>query len=280
MRNWEIAPAAGPEVQQSILALLAQVGQSTFSDAVLGQLNQLFPVGSWNVYRTWADRPPVLLFSRSFQRPDVTQRCFQAYRNGIYLNDRSFDSVRSCRQRGKLVLQHLRADEFKNPEHREIIYTRNRVCERLSVTRNEHDGSVTSLNLYGHEDHTSYTDRHIGRFEALAPALFIGIERHITLCSGPAPGNSPIPCAVAPGAAPPARFFLENLNAGLPARELDVCERLLQGMTYDGIAADMQLSRPTVVTYRNRAFARLGINFKNQLFAMHADYQRQRNVAG
>lgn len=275
MRNWEVTPAAGPNVQQSILALIAQVGQSTFSDAVLGQVNQLFPVGSWSVYRTWADQPPVLLFSHSFRRPDVTRKCFLAYQNGIYLQDRSFDAVRSCQQRDNLVLQHLRADEFKNPQHREMIYTRNRVCERLSVTRNEQDGSVTSVNLYGHEDHISYTDRHIGHFEALAPALFAGIERHISLCSEPAFAGSAPGDADNPGASS-ARLFLEELSAGLPSRELDVCERLLQGMTYDGVAADMQLSRPTVITYRNRAFGRLGINFKNQLFALQAQYQQSK----
>ena len=45
------------------------------------------------------------------------------------------------------------------------------------------------------------------------------------------------------------------------------CARLLQGMTYEGIANDLGLSAPTVKTYRNRAFARLGIHFRSELFA-------------
>jgi DNA-binding CsgD family transcriptional regulator len=44
--------------------------------------------------------------------------------------------------------------------------------------------------------------------------------------------------------------------------------RLLRGMTYDGIAADLGLSVPSVKTYRNRAFERLGIHFRNELFAL------------
>lgn len=273
MRNWEVTATVQPEVQQSILALIAQVGQDTFSDTVLNQVNQLFPVGSWSVYRTWANQPPQLLFSHSFRRPDVTLKCFLAYHDGIYLQDHSLDAIRSCRQHGKLMLQHLRADEFQNPQHREKIYTRNRVCERLSVARNEQDGSVISVNLYGHEDHSSYTDRHLGRFEALAPVLFAGMERHLALRAEPSHAGQLHP-SPADGGVSTARLFLENMNAGLPGRELDVCERLLQGMTYDGIAADMQLSRPTVVTYRNRAFNRLGINFKNQLFALQAHWRQ------
>lgn len=36
-------------------------------------------------------------------------------------------------------------------------------------------------------------------------------------------------------------------------------------MSYEGIAADLGLKVPTVKTYRNRAFARLGIRFRSEL---------------
>jgi DNA-binding CsgD family transcriptional regulator len=271
MRTWQAGCAAQPDIQQCAIELLAQIGQNSFNDAMLAQINHLLPVGSWSVYRTWADQPPILLLSHSFQRPDITLKCFQAYKNQIYLEDRSFETVRASRQHDRLMLQHLRADEFKNPRHREMIYTRNRLCERLSISRNEPDGSVTSVNLYTHEDQPSYTDRHLGRFENLAPILFTGIERHLDLSAGdPGPGHED---AAATGSATTAsRRFLEN--TGMSPRELDVCERLLQGMTYDGIAADMGLGRPTVITYRNRAFARLGISFKSQLFALLARHSQ------
>lgn len=64
----------------------------------------------------------------------------------------------------------------------------------------------------------------------------------------------------------PAR--LRELAPGLTARELEVCLRLLRGMTQDGIAADLGLSAATVKTYRNRAFARLDIHHRHQLFAL------------
>ena len=62
----------------------------------------------------------------------------------------------------------------------------------------------------------------------------------------------------------------ERLLAQCPAltgRELDVCERLLRGWTHDGIAADLGVSLATVKTYRARAFARLGLHFRSELFA-------------
>jgi DNA-binding NarL/FixJ family response regulator len=55
--------------------------------------------------------------------------------------------------------------------------------------------------------------------------------------------------------------------AGLSRREREICGRLLRGWTHDGIAADLGLSATTVKTYRDRAFDRLGIHHRNELFA-------------
>ena len=74
---------------------------------------------------------------------------------------------------------------------------------------------------------------------------------------------------------PPAQLAerLRLLRPDLTAREIDVCVRLLQGMTQEGIAVDLGLGVPTVKTYRNRAFARLGIHFRNELFALMLERQ-------
>ena len=54
----------------------------------------------------------------------------------------------------------------------------------------------------------------------------------------------------------------------LAGREREVCQRLLKGWTHEGIAADLGLSAGTVKTYRDRAFEKLGIHHRNELFAL------------
>jgi DNA-binding CsgD family transcriptional regulator len=66
---------------------------------------------------------------------------------------------------------------------------------------------------------------------------------------------------------PSLRAALLAQCPALTARELDICERLLRGLSYDGIAADLGLSVASVKTYRRRAFERLGLHFKSELFA-------------
>ena len=59
-----------------------------------------------------------------------------------------------------------------------------------------------------------------------------------------------------------------NPLKGLPKRESEICKRLLRGWTYDGVAGDVGISAGTVKTYRDRAFDRLGIHHRNELFVL------------
>ena len=66
----------------------------------------------------------------------------------------------------------------------------------------------------------------------------------------------------------------------LPKRESEVCKRPLRGWTYDGVAVDLGISAGTVKTYRDRAFARLGIHHRNELFALALAWESQRLAPG
>ena len=130
-------------------------------------------------------------------------------------------------------------------------------AERLSIAERASDGSVFALNFYRHEHQRPLADRHLADFSELSAALLALAQKHIALVR-------PAPVADA------RRQRLLAHAPDLTGRELDVCLRLLQGLTQDGTAADLGLSAATVKTYRNRAFARLGIQHRNQLFALIA----------
>lgn len=56
-----------------------------------------------------------------------------------------------------------------------------------------------------------------------------------------------------------------HLGAGLPHRELEVCARAAYGMSVEATALDLKLGRASVLTYRKRAYARLGVSSANEL---------------
>lgn len=66
------------------------------------------------------------------------------------------------------------------------------------------------------------------------------------------------------------RQRLLALDRGLTGREIDVCARSLSGMTAEGIGLELEIKKSSVVTYRKRAYERLGISSQHELFRMLA----------
>lgn len=60
----------------------------------------------------------------------------------------------------------------------------------------------------------------------------------------------------------------EGSLAYLTERERAVCSAMLQGKKAEQIAAELEITANTVITYRKRAYAKLGINSRRALFAL------------
>ena len=254
MQTWPLASPRVEAAQAALATMIDAVGRPRFAASALSGLNGLLRVGSWAVYRLWRDRPPSMHLSASHGFPDTTAQCFAIYRDdGLYLKDCSFDAVRRNSRPGHAAMLRMHASEAPSADHRDAIYMRHGMVERLSVARMEADGSLLAANLYRHGAQDTFGEAEVEHFAAVAPALLATVARHVELTAdAPVEGR---------------RNVLRRRCAELTERELDVLERMLKGMTYDGIAADLGLSVATVKTYRLRAFERLDIHFKNELFA-------------
>ncbi len=260
MTVWPLSTPAPTSGLQAMAALVAGIGSPGFAGAALQALHGAqLAAASWSVYQLRPAQAPCMHLSASLGVVDTTQDCFDAYRRGLYRADRSFDAVPP----GSAAVLRLHADELPSRRHREAIYQRHRLVERLSVVQRglavggAQGGSLLAINLYRHDHQPRWSDGEVAGFAGLAPLLLAAVQRHLALAT---------PLAAAAPTTQRAR--LQQRCPALSPRELDVCERLLLGWTYDGIAADLGLSLPTVKTYRARAFARLGLHFKSQLFGL------------
>lgn len=244
----------------TLAAVVGQLGAPGFAQATLQALNASgLQAASWSVYQLAAQCPPRLHLSASVGVADTTRDCFSVYQQGLYRADRSFDTVAA----GQAAVLRMHADHAPSPQHRDAIYRRHGMLERLSVVQRGDDGALLAINLYHHAHQGLFGDGELAGFAELAPLLLAAVQRHLALAAAlqvpPAAADQP------DGSGP--RQALQARCPALTARELDVCERLLRGWTYDGIAADLGLSVATVKTYRARAFERLGLHFKSELFA-------------
>lgn len=271
MRQWQARVPANGHAAAAIGGMVRALAQDEFQGRVLEELHPVLPAASWSVYRTGPQCRPMLFMSASRGIPDRTRDCWWAYLSGPYRQDSSFGASAAA---GPDVasLCHVTAQEMPG-EHRVRVYEAHGVRERISVV--EHEGnSVFAVNLYRHDHQRPFTDAQIAAFEGVAVPLLELARKHILLTTarphadkrlaGGARLAQPTPATLT---AVQLRERLLALSGELTMRELDVCVRLAQGMTHDGIAGDLGLGIATVKTYRNRAFARLGIHFRNELFA-------------
>jgi DNA-binding CsgD family transcriptional regulator len=253
MRQWTLPHNNSPV--QVLGDLIGLIGQDDFEFSLLAYLQAVVPAASYSIYQTGSGCAPQLFMSASLGVPDTTRDCWKAYLSGPYRNDRTF-AAGSAKQ-GHTQLCHITAQEVP-ALHRARVYEAHGMVERVSAVE-QSESSIFAINFYRHAHQAAFSDAHLCGFEALAPALITLAKKQIALST----------CHKKTGENDIKRWLrkLQQLDQNLTARELDVCARLLVGMTQDGIASDLNLSVPTVKTYRNRAFARMGIHFRNELFA-------------
>ena len=262
MQVWSVPTAStpsAPTLQRDVgAALVSCIAREDFATRALSELNRALPVAWWTVYRVFDDQPPQLCAQASHAMPDIALDCWRVYRSGVYREDTHFADA--CAQAGqgdsRTVMTHCLADDFGRA-HREQIYAAHSLSERLSVVSAEHDGTapggaLLAVNLYRHRAQPRFAPAELDRVLGVAGTLLAVVQRHIELS----------------GARATPLQRLQQLCPALTAREGEVCERLLRGMSFDGVAADLGLSSTTVKTYRNRAFERLGIHHRNELFAL------------
>lgn len=255
MQVWSV-PATTPRAAAHDVgaALVGCIARDDFATRTLGELNRALPVAWWTVYRVFDDLPPQLFAQASHAVPDIALDCWRIYRSGVYRHDTHF--AEACGQASSnLVMTHCVADDFGRA-HREQIYTAHGLSERLSLVTAERgidaSGALLAVNLYRHRAQPRFDPDELDTVLDVAGTLLAVVQRHIEL----------------DGARLSPAQRLRERCLQLTPRELAVCERLLRGLTFDGIAADLGVSVATAKTYRNRAFERLGIRHRNALYAL------------
>jgi DNA-binding CsgD family transcriptional regulator len=256
-------PASRPDggvVAGPVAGLVDCIGEADFGTRALAELNRVVQAGIWSCYRLRRAAAPTLIASGGLGRIDVGPSCWNAYvGDGLYRRDDSLTRSRELSDGSVVALARWRAEELP-ADHRQAIYERHGLRERLSLVAPEPGGDVVAVNFYRCSGEPGFAADDGARLGPLAGALLAVVRKHDALrAPPPASGNGP-------GA--DLRAVLLRRCPALTTRELEVCEGMLRGWTFDGIAAQIGVSPLTVKTYRNRAFRRLGVQHRSQLFGL------------
>lgn len=246
----------------ALAGVIGCIGQTDFGAKALAQLNSVMPLCWMSVYKLTPNRRPRMYASGAYGTRDGTNQAFSAYLRGLYTRDQTFLEAQERTRDGATALTHWHAHEIPLA-HRRPIYDQNQLAERVSLVTGEPDGGVLAVNLYRSELQPSFDDTDIDLLCDWGAPLLATVQAHIRTVTATAPVASHSDEEFSTSADGRTTFLSK-----LPRREREVCERLLRGWTYDGIAEDLGLACGTVKTYRDRAFDRLELHHRNELFAL------------
>ena len=265
----ENAPARVSCVDALISPLINALGEPDFAHRLVNRVNELISVDFFSVYQVQTQNKPHMFLSSSRSGHDVSFDCFRSYRQNLHVHDHTFDDAIRRLATSSPAMVYTHNSHFA-PAHRAAIYSRHGIQDRVSVVSKADDGLVLATNFYRFEHQSAFEENDIDDLQLVARSVANCVSKHIRLTT-----------SLRSNSAAALNRMAEQLSEfcpGLSARELQVCTGLLLGRTYAGIAADMGVTLATAKTYRARAFDKLGINFRSQLFAIATGLINQQSL--
>lgn len=111
------------------------------------------------------------------------------------------------------------------------------------------------VNFYRIAAQGRFSDAQHHRLVAIAPAIAASVARHFQEKATPEQSL-------------PKLFATRAPLAGLTRREQEVCRHILAGFSSEAISQGLGISLHSTLTYRKRAYQRLGISSQSELFAI------------
>jgi DNA-binding CsgD family transcriptional regulator len=117
------------------------------------------------------------------------------------------------------------------------------------------DNTCFYVNFYRISSQGRFGEAERARLQAIAPAIGASVARHFQQTGKPDRNLA-------------ALFATRAPLSTLTPREQDVCRRILEGLSSEAISQQLGISLHSTLTYRKRAYERLGISSQNELFAI------------
>lgn len=157
---------------------------------------------------------------------------------------------------GGFETRRLAAREIVDRRYRDRLFRDVGLAGKISAIA-RWDRRTLYVNLYFREAAGARLDSALETLSARGPLLMSCLHKHDRLIA-PARTDSTRPRAEA---------FLRRRFPALSPREIEACALILSGCTIEGVARAMAVSPATAITFRKRAYAKMSIASRGDLFA-------------
>lgn len=239
-------------------ALVDELGQDGFADAFLRLMTQMAGAELCSAFalETSGELRCVLAVGEHPGIPSFARLASHRYASQYWQRDMVTRQALRSRQETNVHVARQAWNGITDPEYRRICYEAGDVSERVTIYRTW--PSQVFASVYRTRQSGPFTEAAMQRLRDISPLVIALVARHDEMTRG----QRSLP--VLPTAEDMCEVFL-NCGRGLSVREAEICARALVNQTQDAIADALRISSATVVTYRKRAYAKLGVANRTEL---------------
>lgn len=234
--------------------LLAAIGTDAFGPTVRDSVMSL-TTGVRRIYLFEATGREDTSLQYFHGEPGLVE-LFPTYRKWYLRRDPVCDAYRAAPECSNVVLQRIRPDDIDSPGFRRRFFEDAGIVERVSIIQRGPD-SWRAINVARHATEGCFSDEEISSLIGLAclvlPMLPLNRQRKETSL---------------PLTAEELEQRFAQRYRSLTQRERQVCARAAVGMSVEQTALDLGIAKTSVLTYRQRAYQRLGVARPIELCAL------------
>lgn len=251
-------PQQLPERGADLGGLISAIGHQQFEETFLHYLNDNCGADHLSVFE-FDHAVPKRVATVSLDGTDTAFRQCQLYiKEECWRIDPAMALLGQHPSEGPPSLHRLDVAGMPMKGMRDMLYARTRIRERVLLSGQSERGTV-AVSILRTEERGPFSGKEITRLTDMAGVILSVLERHCDMqwqsrrMASALSSLSEIEacCSTAPD--------------HMPRREIEVCSRILYGLSTVGIALDLDISEETVQTYRKRIYQRLAIASHREL---------------
>ncbi|MBR0717660.1 helix-turn-helix transcriptional regulator [Bradyrhizobium liaoningense] len=240
--------AAG-DITPAVLA----IGRPDFPDVLIETLRRQADVGHCMVFALTSKGTASCLLDAG--NIPIGSDLGAAYAGQFHASDPNRDALFEGQVRTAPILLPAFAPRMYDARYRKIFFQDSGIVDKFA-TAIWVDDTCFYVNFYRIAAQGRFGRAQLERLKTIAPAIGASVARHFQT-TAPRPEQN-----IA------ALFATQAPLSDLTAREQDVCRGILAGLSSEAISQELGISLHSTLTYRKRAYEKLGISAQNELFAI------------
>jgi DNA-binding CsgD family transcriptional regulator len=262
--NWAVAAAEGSPMPTGLTDLIDGIGNADFGQRLLGLFQHACGADGFAIYHMSEDAVRDVAAEMREDSAIARRQVALYLENQRWRRDPMIAQARQHLGMHSAGLVQASLRELPRADFRDVIYDRTNICDRVLLCGRSAGGMI-GLSIVRTAEHGAFTAVDMMRLTDVCSVLMSIVGKHVEIVHRRPKLTR-------------ALTSLEHihrcLNAAATAlspREAEVCARILYGMSFGGIAIDLGIGEETVVTYRKRAYDRLGIATQRELLIWYVN---------